>query len=266
MNRVQMVGLVLTLIVGVAQTPPAIGQEPGAPPTPNIPALPSGGVGSAGNGQPGSIGTTPDRRVRALTEGPLHEAFLSPRKDKEPNRVEKAPPAPVDEKPAVDPPNDKAQWIEGYWEWDAGRNEYLWVTGTWRVAPPGRFWVNGYWKRDDRGWYPRPGILERSARPTASTIARTARPRSGPTTIRVNRPATIVSTSPASTIPMAMASSGRRASGPRSRPDGPGSPPSGFASPTAGSSRTVTGTGRSKTAGPSSRPPRSTSRRSHPIT
>ncbi len=96
MNRVQMVGLVLALIVGVAQTPPATGQQSGAPPTPNIPALPPGGVSSAGTGQPGSTGTNSDRRVRALTEGPLHEAFLSPRKDKEPNRVEKAPPAPVE--------------------------------------------------------------------------------------------------------------------------------------------------------------------------
>ena len=96
--------------------------------------------------------------MRALTEGPLHEAFLSPRKDQEPNHVAKAPPPPIEEKPAIDPPNDKAQWIEGYWEWDGGRNEYVWVTGTWRVSPPGRFWVNGYWKRDDRGWYRVPGF------------------------------------------------------------------------------------------------------------
>ena len=47
----------------------------------------------------------------------------------------------------------KAQWIEGYWEWDAGKEDFVWVTGTWRVPPPGRFWVNGYWKRDDKGWY-----------------------------------------------------------------------------------------------------------------
>ena len=93
-----------------------------------------------------------------MTEGPLHEAFLSPRKDLEPNHVAKAPPPPIEEKPAIDPPSDKAQWIEGYWEWDAGRNDYVWVTGTWRVSPPGRFWVNGYWKRDDRGWYRVPGF------------------------------------------------------------------------------------------------------------
>ena len=32
------------------------------------------------------------------------------------------------------------------------------MTGTWRVPPPGRFWVNGYWKRDDQGWYRVPGF------------------------------------------------------------------------------------------------------------
>src|SRR3974377_977656 len=50
-------------------------------------------------------------------------------------------------------PSANAQWIEGYGEWDAGRKDYLWVTGTWRLPPPGRFWVNGYWKRDEQGWY-----------------------------------------------------------------------------------------------------------------
>ena len=39
-----------------------------------------------------------------------------------------------------------------------GRNDFVWVTGTWRVPPPGRFWVNGYWKRDDKGWYRVPGF------------------------------------------------------------------------------------------------------------
>lgn len=91
--------------------------------------------------------------VKALVEGPLHEAFLSPAKNRDRPRVEKAPPPPVVERPGVDRPSTEAQWIDGYWEWDAGRSDYLWVTGTWRVAPPGRFWVNGYWKRDDAGWY-----------------------------------------------------------------------------------------------------------------
>ena len=55
-------------------------------------------------------------------------------------------------------PSANAQWIEGYWEWDAGRKDFVWVTGTWRVPPPGRFWVNGYWKRDEQGWYRVPGF------------------------------------------------------------------------------------------------------------
>ncbi len=100
----------------------------------------------------------PPPSVRALTSGPLHEAFLSPRKDLEPDHVAKTPPAPITERPAVDPPSLQAEWIEGYWQWDASRDTYLWVTGTWRVPPPGRFWVNGYWKRDDRGWYRVPGF------------------------------------------------------------------------------------------------------------
>ncbi len=86
--------------------------------------------------------------VRPLSEGPLHEAFLSPRKDRNPVHAPKAPPTPSSERPAVDPPSANAQWIEGYWEWDAGRKDYVWVTGTWRLPPPGRFWVNGYWRRD----------------------------------------------------------------------------------------------------------------------
>ncbi|MGE3818054.1 MAG: hypothetical protein AB7I30_01340, partial [Isosphaeraceae bacterium] len=96
--------------------------------------------------------------VRVLTEGPLHEAFLSPVKSAEPDHVAKAPPAPIVERPGIDPPDARAQWIEGYWGWEEGRKDFVWVTGTWRVPPPGKFWVNGYWKRDDQGWYRVPGF------------------------------------------------------------------------------------------------------------
>src|SRR5262249_4810785 len=94
-----------------------------------------------------------NRPVKALTEGPLHEAFLSPAHDGDPARVSKAPPAPIVQRPGIDAPDPRAQWIEGYWEWDENRKDFVWVTGTWRVPPPGRFWVNGYWKRDENGWY-----------------------------------------------------------------------------------------------------------------
>ena len=122
-----------------------------APPAP-------GSTGEAGNEPSLEVAQLLKQDVKPLTEGPLHEAFLSPRKDTNPVHVGKTPPSPITERPAVDPPSANAQWIEGYWEWDAGRKDYLWVTGTWRVPPPGRFWVNGYWKRDQDGWYRVPGF------------------------------------------------------------------------------------------------------------
>ncbi len=119
----------------------------------------AGGGGQTGGGTTsGAVSSFSGQKVRPLNEGPLHEAFLSPRKDRNPERVEKAPPPPLSERPGIEPPSASAEWIEGYWEWDAGRNDFVWVTGTWRVAPPGRFWVNGYWKRDDKGWYRVPGF------------------------------------------------------------------------------------------------------------
>ncbi len=99
-----------------------------------------------------------DQPVKALTDGPLHEAFLSPAKDRDPVHIDRAPPAPIAERPGVEASSPNAQWIAGYWEWDAGRKDFVWVTGTWRVPPPGRFWVNGYWKRDDQGWVRVPGF------------------------------------------------------------------------------------------------------------
>jgi hypothetical protein len=102
--------------------------------------------------------TPGDPRLKPMTEGPVHEAFLSKAKDREPAHVPKAPPDPVVERPAVDPPNEKAQWIEGYWDWDLAKGDFVWVTGTWRVAPPGRLWVNSYWKRDEKGWFRVPGF------------------------------------------------------------------------------------------------------------
>ncbi|MDG3006469.1 hypothetical protein [Paludisphaera mucosa] len=96
--------------------------------------------------------------LRPMSDGPLHEAFLSPRRDVEPTLVPKSPPPPVVERPAAESPNSEARWIEGYWEWSAPRNQFVWVTGVWRVSPPGRFWVNGLWKRGEDGWRRTPGF------------------------------------------------------------------------------------------------------------
>jgi len=113
MSRIHLFGLVTVL--GSVFSIAASAQEPGAanggqdlPP----PLLEGGGA-------PGN--TRADERVKPLMEGPLHEAFLSPRKDRGPVRIEKAPPAPLAERPGIDPPNATAEWIEGYWEWDPAR-------------------------------------------------------------------------------------------------------------------------------------------------
>ncbi len=143
MNRIVALGLgaCFTLNAGGWQTTEAALQD--APPLAQ-PIVDARNQPVAGND---------NKPVKALTEGPLHEAFLSPPKDRESPRIDKAPPPPIEERPGVDPPDPRAQWIGGYWEWDRARSDFTWVTGTWRIAPPGRFWVNGYWKRDDQGWY-----------------------------------------------------------------------------------------------------------------
>jgi hypothetical protein len=93
-----------------------------------------------------------------------HEVIRPPAKDAAPEHFDKAPPRSINERPGVRPPGPNYQWIEGYWDWDKARNDFVWVTGTWRVPPPGRFWVNGYWRRDAKGWFRVPG--QWSGRPT----------------------------------------------------------------------------------------------------
>jgi hypothetical protein len=153
MNRIVKFGLGAALLVtpGAFFRAPALAQ---GSPVLERPAADSGRSPAAREAPETLVAVASgDAAVKPLTEGPLHEAFLSPAKDREPVRVAKAPPPPIVERPGVDPPDPRAQWIEGYWEWDDARRDFIWVTGTWRVPPPGRFWVNGYWKRDDQGWF-----------------------------------------------------------------------------------------------------------------
>ncbi len=152
MYRPQSGLFVLTLAVAVTSVTgeASATQLPGPSlnsPTRTSPEPATSGVLSTQTPAPPAPGT-----IRPLIEGPLHEAFLSPSRDRDPKKIDKGPPAPIVERPGVEAPDASAQWIPGYWEFDTGRNDFLWVTGTWRVAPPGKFWVNGYWKRDSEGW------------------------------------------------------------------------------------------------------------------
>jgi len=103
-------------------------------------------------------GRKPPRELKALNAGPVHEAFLSTRGDREPPILPQSPPPPVIERPVLESSDPRAIWIGGYWDWDRDRDDFVWVTGTWRVPPPGRLWVNTYWKRDENGWRRIPGF------------------------------------------------------------------------------------------------------------
>jgi hypothetical protein len=87
--------------------------------------------------------------IEVLSRGPIHEAFATPTTEPLPTTpVDKPPPKPIDELPPGERPEGNVTWIPGYWAWDDDRKDYLWVSGTWRVAPPGKHWVTGYWKEE----------------------------------------------------------------------------------------------------------------------
>ncbi len=100
-----------------------------------------------------------DPGAQVLTRGPVHEAFAEPVvfDPKSGPVIPKQPPAPVEEAPPSEKPVGKnVQWIPGYWSWDDGRKDFLWVSGLWRDVPPGRHWVPGYWDQASGGfqWVP----------------------------------------------------------------------------------------------------------------
>ena len=92
--------------------------------------------------------------VQVLVSGPIHEAFAEPvALDPEPGIVApKAPTTLIEEIPPNQKPEGDVQWIPGYWAWDDERNEYIWVSGIWRVLPPDRQWVPGYWTPVRQGY------------------------------------------------------------------------------------------------------------------
>jgi hypothetical protein len=102
-----------------------------------------------------------DDDIAVQTRGPIHEAFAQPVNtplDAGPVAPRK-PPAPIPEEPPDQKPEgDNVQWIPGYWNWDADRKDYIWVSGTWRNAPDSRKWVPGYWTQGEDGWQWVPGF------------------------------------------------------------------------------------------------------------
>ena len=90
-----------------------------------------------------------------LTRGPVHEAFAEPisLQTDEGLVAPKQPPVIIEEIPPGEKPvGDRFVWVPGYWSWDGDRNNYIWVSGCWRIAPPKMSWVSGYWTHVSVGW------------------------------------------------------------------------------------------------------------------
>ena len=109
------------------------------------------------SGQPAKA---PSPAVEPQTRGPIHEAFAEPIVyDPLFNPVvSRQPPAGLKElPPGVKPAGANVVWLPGYWAaWDDDREDFLWVSGVWRVPPPGARWIPGYWCKAAGGcrWTP----------------------------------------------------------------------------------------------------------------
>ncbi|MFA5863594.1 MAG: YXWGXW repeat-containing protein [Phycisphaerae bacterium] len=93
--------------------------------------------------------------VEAQTRGPVHEAFAElVSSNPEPGIiVSKAPPQDIEEiPPEQKPEGESIVWVPGYWAFDDDQSDFMWISGIWRVPPPGYTWVPGYWTRVEAGY------------------------------------------------------------------------------------------------------------------
>ncbi|HEV3078906.1 MAG TPA: hypothetical protein VGY66_03980 [Gemmataceae bacterium] len=122
---------------------------------------------------PGPVPDMPQTQdgIEVQQRGPVHEGFALPYdKNVAPAPVvPKKPPAPIPEEPPEQKPaagnGQNVEWIPGYWGWDAERNDFLWISGFWRVPPPGRKWVPGHWAQVNGGWQWVAGLWGEANRP-----------------------------------------------------------------------------------------------------
>lgn len=118
----------------------------------------AGVLGTLGQGVdqvPGIPGEELPSGAEVLTAGPVHEAFAKPvaMEAEEPILAPQQPPGNVQEVPPAERPAGAGiVWVPGYWAWDAQRNDFVWVSGCWRNAPPNTFWTPGHWLQAGNGW------------------------------------------------------------------------------------------------------------------
>lgn len=153
--RRQTMALLGAVILGggllIAQPPPDVPAYRRADGVGDPPPVP--GVAQPADDPPAAKGA--DAQGEVLGRGPIHEGYAQPGATTPTPApvVPKKPPEPINEVPPDQKPEgDNVVWIPGYWGWDDDRNDYLWVSGFWRVIPPGRKWVPGYWAEADGGW------------------------------------------------------------------------------------------------------------------
>ena len=128
---------------------------PQAPPRPDLtnPA-PTTDVNAPAPPAPDQNTTANTNGVEELTRGPIHESFAEPVPlNVEPSlTVPKQPPALIHEIPPETRPEGNAEWIPGYWGWDNDRNDFIWISGLWRIPPYGHRWVPGHWMQAADGY------------------------------------------------------------------------------------------------------------------
>ncbi len=102
-----------------------------------------------------------NEEMEIRTQGPLHEAFATPSTldPTDPIVIDREPPPLIDEiPPDYRPDGNDVVWLPGYWHFDEDLDDFLWVSGLWRQAPPGRQWEPGYWAEVEEGYQWVPGV------------------------------------------------------------------------------------------------------------
>jgi hypothetical protein len=136
--------IIALIVTGLTQAP--VGAQSRVPPPLPEPIR---------SGQPG---VAQPERYEVQTRGPVHEAFLEPTDTPpQPRLVPQPPPAAVQETPPQERPDGGVVWVSGYWAWDDERAQHVWVSGCWRVPPPGHVWLPGRWQQARGGWQWVPG-------------------------------------------------------------------------------------------------------------
>ena len=115
----------------------------------------------AQQGAPADDDDAPPEGIEVLARGPVHEAYAEPAQSKITASavVAKEPPEAIEEEPPDQKPDGEGvQWLPGYWAWDEERDNFLWISGFWRMPPPNRRWLPGHWTKIETGWQWVPGF------------------------------------------------------------------------------------------------------------